>query len=655
MWKELIKNNTLENQRYYYVIFDNVKVSQGFGVVSGLTLSEPSMPIPYSQVVEKLKTHFSVDANATQSAVQQFRNHMSALNGFLASSGKTIESNVGSELASQFGAKLNAYLANLDVAPRTLKDRAVQMKTIKRIFELSAPPTASRPIGTLAETLRKLIGESGVAPKRIAKEAAMDPGTLYRWIAGATPRADTIPALRRLESRLGLSRDSLVSLSKTQANEAASTMNQPAHRARYAEMTKESMSFAYSELSASFLAEWKALFDYKVDSFPSLERHAKGQWRLIPKSMAPTYGKVAEWGKMTCPTAFIAFEKIRSFLGVVVRLPMEEGGIAWRTSPNQSLALLAHPRALGCYLQWLSERSDGIRHDGHRVFAQFIACLLRPQTGYLWQQPSVFRARLPEELRPESDDDWKKMCESSHQFLRNYIPTTTGTSRHPEEPIANLLALDDPLRPILDAIQRIQTEAASCPPGGITQARHKRDALLLALLLSNPLRMRSIASLTWLPNGQGSIRGSAEHGWRIVLQPAQLKNGGSKAGRAYNVKIADWVKPLLEEYLEEYRDTLLAGLKCDYLFVGDKEGGIWEEITHRVLKLTRRYIPGSPGFGPHAFRHLVATTWLRKNPGDFLTVAELLNDTLSTVLANYAHLRRDDSFARYEAQLSPVR
>lgn len=654
MWKNTMKINALGNQRYYHVTFNNVGVSKGFGVVSGSTILEPLMPTPYSQLIDKLKTHFSVDSDNNQSSVQQFRNHMSALNGFLAISGKSIESNVGSEFASQFETKLNVYLSNLSVAPRTIKDRAAQLKTIKRIFELSAPLASTRPIGTLAETLQKRLADSGLAPKRVAKEAAVDPGTLYRWLAGATPRADTIPALRRLEMRLGFPRDALVSLVKATTDRAA-IANKPAFRERLEELKKTRIHLPLAELSASFMGEWKSLFDYKVSSFPLLERHAKGQWRLIPKSMAATSVVVAERGGMTCPTAQMAFEKIRSFISVVTRLPVDRGGLDWETPPTQSLALLAHPRALECYLQWLSDRSDGVRHDGQRVFSQFIACLVRPQTGFLWQQPGTYREKLPEQLRPASDDEWKKMCESSHQFLRNYIPTTTGTSRHPEEPIADLLAMEEPFQAIFDAIERINAKAAACSPGGITQARHKRDALLLALLLSNPLRMRTIASLTWLPRGVGSIRGSSEHGWRIILQPAQLKNGASKAGRAYNVKIADWVKPLLEEYLEEYRDTLLKGMKCDYLFVGDKKGGIWSEITHRVLKLTRRYIPGSPGFGPHAFRHLVATTWLRKNPGDFLTVAELLNDNLSTVLANYAHLRRDDSFARYEAQVGAAR
>lgn len=56
----------------------------------------------------------------------------------------------------------------------------------------------------------------------------------------------------------------------------------------------------------------------------------------------------------------------------------------------------------------------------------------------------------------------------------------------------------------------------------------------------------------------------------------------------------------------------------------------------------------------HAFRHLVATDWLSQHPNDFLTVAELLNDKLDTVIRNYAHLKRDTSFSRYEQHINQV-
>lgn len=45
---------------------------------------------------------------------------------------------------------------------------------------------------------------------------------------------------------------------------------------------------------------------------------------------------------------------------------------------------------------------------------------------------------------------------------------------------------------------------------------------------------------------------------------------------------------------------------------------------------------------PHAFRYVIATDHLGRDPGDYLTVATLLHDKQATVLKSYGHLRVDD-------------
>lgn len=651
--------SNLENSRYSVVTGDNViEVTQFSSVFAGSNPPELLMAFPYLDLINKLKQNFSIDDSPTASAVQQYRNQLSTLNGYLAFCGKTIESNVGTELAGNFDAKVRDYLESITVAPRTRRDRRLHLQAIQKLYQASLTARHTPPPGKqcgLGARLRLLIAETGVPPQTLAKQTGVDRTTLWRWLRGATPRADTLPALRRLEVRLGLARDALVNLIEKPADEQAAAVAIPAYRLRMAERTPHNLPLPESALGASFLQEWRALFDYKISDFPPLERQSRGHWRLIPRGVSSTLSPLAQRGTMVCPTANIFIERMRTFLGVLTNLPPEKGGIAWYESPPQTLAWCAHPQALECFMQWMTSQSNGIRHNGQKVFARAVSSLLRPETGFLWQQAAVYRVRLPEGFRPASDDAWREMCAKSHKFLRDYIRSATSVSRNPEEPIANLLNSPNPLKPIRDAIVRIDTDAANSPPGSISEARHKRNALVLALLLSNPMRVRTLASLTWMPNGHGTVRGSPTEGWRIQLQPVHLKTGNSKQSRGYSVKVADWVKPMMDEYIEEYRETLLAGKASTYLLVGDEDGGIWEGLSRTVRHLTRRYIPGSPGFGPHAMRHLVATDWLRKHPGDFLTVAELLNDNLTTVLENYAHLRRDDSFSRYEAYLDSLK
>lgn len=649
-------NSYLGNSRYHPVTDDNVLEVRKFSVFASFYPLELSLKFTYLDLITNLKKHFSIEENPTSSLTQQYRNFLSTLNSYLAFCGKTVESNVGVEFGENFDSRLRDYLSNIDVAARTRRDRATQLKKIRSFYQ--GARTAVRPQidkqTALSVALQKLIANSGTPPKTLAKQSGVDPTTMRRWLNGATPRADTIAALRRLEFRLGVERDSLVELVANTSAAQAPVSTVPSHRLRMKALTEHNLTLSEATLGEVFIREWSALFDYKTTSFPLLERQSKGIWGLIPQSASPRMSALACRGTRVCPTASINLYRLRSFLGVVLNLPSEEGGIHWHEAPQVTLAWCAHPQALQCYLDWLTSRSDGIRHNGQKVFARFICSLLRPTTGFLWQQPTIFRKRLPKPYQPHDDAAWQEMCSRSHKLLRDYINTSNGISRIPQEPVSDLLALSDPLRPIYDAIKRIEADASEAVPGGVTEARHKRNALLLALLLSNPLRVRTLMSLTWLPSGHGTLRGNAKDGWRLYLDPVHFKNGKAQKNKKYSVKVADWVKPMVDSYVEEYRETLLGGISSPYLFVGDKEGAMWEGLSKTVLKLTRRYIPGSPGFSAHAMRHLVATDWLRKHPDDFLTVAELLNDKLETVLNDYAHLRRDDSFSRYESYIDSI-
>lgn len=646
--------NLLWNLRYRIPTSDNVVEATPYSSAFASSIDlELNMSFSYTQLIAALAEKFSIDNNPTSSGVQQYRNHLSTLHSFLAFCGKTSDSSVGIELNAQFDTKLRNYLDVIDVAPRTRRDRAAHLRTIRRLHQAASTGGAGvKPKQPkLSAELCRLVAQAGVAPKTLAKQAGIDTTTLSRWIKGATPREGTLPSLRRLESRLGVPRDTLVQLIERPTDTKTIPSYVPAYRQRAVARVDHKLALKEGDLGELFLQEWSSFFDYKTTAFPLLERQSKGSWRLLPSSVSPALSRLATRGVMVCPTAGIVLLRIRTFLGVIRNLAQDQGGLTLPEAPPITMAWCAHPMALSCYLQWFEMQSGGVRHNGHKSFARTVCSLLRPKTGFLWQQPDTFRHKLPESVRPKTDEDWQDMCEKSHKLLRDYMRSANELSRDPEEPIADLLSLSDPLAPIKQAIRRIEADAAEATPGGVTEARHKRNALLLALLLSNPLRLRTMMSLTWLPNGQGTLKGSPEQGWRLQLQAHHFKNGKTLKGGTYEVKVASWVKPLLDDYILEFRERLLWGNTSPYLFIAHKDGRLWTGLNKAVLKLTRRYLPGSPGFSPHAMRHLVATSWLRAHPDDFLTVAELLNDNLNTVLANYAHLRRDDSFGRYESYL----
>lgn len=57
------------------------------------------------------------------------------------------------------------------------------------------------------------------------------------------------------------------------------------------------------------------------------------------------------------------------------------------------------------------------------------------------------------------------------------------------------------------------------------------------------------------------------------------------------------------------------------------------------------------GMRLHALRHIVATVFLMRNPGQYALVAELLHDKLETVLKHYAYGKLERTFQAYEEHL----
>ncbi|PKO70219.1 MAG: hypothetical protein CVU22_02450 [Betaproteobacteria bacterium HGW-Betaproteobacteria-16] len=228
-------------------------------------------------------------------------------------------------------------------------------------------------------------------------------------------------------------------------------------------------------------------------------------------------------------------------------------------------------------------------------------------------------------------------------------------SRDPVQPIQFLLDQANPLAPVFEAMRRLRDIGNAASKGSLEEAVARRDELLLGLLLSNPLRRKNLIELTVRPDNSGTVYQSSANEWRIRLQRATFKNGkkGTQESRTYDVRVAIWLNELLTDYARHFRPLLAGASGHDNLFLS-RCGTPLNDMTHRVLELTKHLISGSGGFGPHAFRHLVASDWLRRNPGDFLTVAELLNDTLEVVLSSYAHLKQDDALTRHSNQLNEL-
>ncbi|AMG47964.1 hypothetical protein AL520_09500 [Achromobacter xylosoxidans] len=106
----------------------------------------------------------------------------------------------------------------------------------------------------------------------------------------------------------------------------------------------------------------------------------------------------------------------------------------------------------------------------------------------------------------------------------------------------------------------------------------------------------------------------------------------------------------IERYLFNFRPKLLRE-PTDLVFLAMPSHGVtehrpWEGLSRHVAKLTARYLVRCVGIRAHAFRHIVATSILKANGGDYKTAALVLNDRPVTVERHYAWLRSNDGSER---------
>lgn len=637
--------NELQNARYSFTVVNNGIRYEYIHTSSGPKW-ELELNINYMQLQETLRNQLCHDN--TDSGEQQYRNHKSTLQQFMIYVGKTDTDRIGLELKSRFDEQMADYLDSLNIKDRTKSDRRSHMNRWKSIFEsleASANGQSPKPLKDFNQALKQALLNSGLTLTELCEKSNTSKSVVSKWLRGAHPNVRSRPSINRVEKVLGLERDALANLVRNDLGAQHAHAQDIDYRRRLSHLVKQIYKLPEENISPELRNEWQLLFRHKTSELTQLKRI--DLWRLRPLAALKKLPPEACIGNLGCPTAETVWNNVLNFLGFL-RLPKTEGGYGLDVGEVQSLAILAVPELIQAFMEFKRQRSDGIKHGWHRRFAGIVSSLVKTNTGYLRQLPDYI-SRVPSSLL--LGRNWDELCDKTFELAGIWKSTSTGKSRHPDEPIRALLALPQPMAPILRAIQDIDALAAQAPSGGITQARHKRDALLLAFLLSVPLRALNFRIMKWNAFGTGHLHRTPNGQFRLRFSADEMKNH-----KPFDVPISGWLVSRIEEYIEEYRDVVNDGQRSELVFkYSNGDSDKYCTLNKRVLKLTRRHLPETPGFGIHAFRHLVATDWLMKNQNDFMTAADLLGDNLQTVIDNYAHLKKDVAFERYEKYLMAFR
>lgn len=676
----------------------SVTSTANFPAGAGITAPLPSASaaphgsISYSDLISHhlagLERRFRAEGFTEDKARQVKGNHLTAIREWIRQKGLVEGSLVGSEFDRGYTTELERHVTYLKSKPhrhkgqiirglsnRTICNRASILGQWRDSWRAKAGHGGARingkAPGTFTEIIRALVKRSGLTPGGFTRAAGVSHLRFYRWYTGLylpSDRPGVFEYLEQIKRYAGLRGGELTShIVRWRRRSLRKSAEAP--RSKYGERQRKCSAETYrlrvfpSGLKAEFDG-WVAMMTSPLEPETPLARN--GFWFVDP-----------ETGE--CPTGLRCKFALSSFFGYLC-LPAEgrhfaipegrgnaevkytvvkgegfdEGGL--------TLALLTDTSLVRQHLEFLRERAGGFYNGETEHFLNLCCALLRKETGYVRQHPE-YGARL---LPPVLAADWDERCDSAHQRFRRILRELKKNglivqSRDVEEPIDFILNDPHPMRYLYELADLMEGDLPG-PHCLHARALAYRDMFLVRFLTANPLRIKHFSRMTWRADNTGNLYQERNGSWWLRFPKDVFKNRRSlkknKLIKKYRSPLPPSLWPYVETYLWEHRPHLLGADASDYVFRPAKIGG---SVTLGTAG-TKPMAPGSlsglvrdcarvylrcMGFGPHAYRHILATDFLKNKPGGIMIAASILHDSPEMILKYYGHLQHADYFRHW--------
>jgi integrase len=635
--------------------------------VSNMTEDLASLKsVPYGEVFQHLEDRESARLEAEGLPRKRVSNFRTVRNGWMKVHGLTEDSPVGKEFGAGYAEAIERYetvLAYEGKTSQTIADRRSMMGAYREMWvDLMHSATAGVLEGDFTQALNRLIESSGMSPTHIARKAAICVLTFRNWCGGRhRPIYSSLPAVHRLEEVFGIPTGALAAKLTRRIFGGARSIRTglTGYRKHCGEVV--GLRYLLKEFTTTLQDEWGDIILFHTDAAwlrtRRLQRNSK--WRVREHDNC-------------CPTADLKRLQVSEFMGFL-SLPAdsEDPRLRGKGLPREelTLALLSDSDLIYGFLQFKRERTYLRRYNtSSYTFLVFCSSLLRPETGYLWQSPHM-GPKLP---APVPAERWHEWCERQRSIINSTQKDLMREdefrkTRDPFEPI-RLIILNNQ-HPLDTLFELAAAYEADAPPRRTTphqQAVHYQNLFLIRFATLVPLRAFNLSVLTWRRDGTGNLYQKPDGSWWVRVETSYLKNHkGAAKSRPFDVPLHSSLWPYIEELLFTHRPHLEGASVCDYVFrpsrsypsraKKDPGRAVAEAfLTRQVYTITQRYIPDCPGFSLHAFRHLVATEYIKNNPAGYAIAAAILHDKEETVRKNYAWVLPADKFGFWNDYVSTL-
>jgi hypothetical protein len=255
-------------------------------------------------------------------------------------------------------------------------------------------------------------------------------------------------------------------------------------------------------------------------------------------------------------------------------------------------------------------------------------------------------------------------------------------------PVIRYINTQHPIDSLLDLATIMQQKLNANKAMGYPQRlRMERDLCFVRMVTYQPLRILMYECLltydkNW--NTPGTDPSTTAHlykklkpeiargyVWAIRFANDDFKNKSTKKDGDYDIEFDDNLTDHIEHYLTNIRPNLQSSSEDNdsatnpRVFVPWKgeigevaanktetegEEGISEFLAEAFRRRTL-LLPGCRGFGPHNARHLVATEYIKNEPGGIEVVSAVLHDKPETVLKHYARFLPQDIAKHYTSHV----
>jgi integrase len=627
--------------------------------------------ITYHDLLKEYKKHLTETDRASL-----FPNSKTALTIYLRVNQLGYSSVVGVELTKNFSHTLAVFTESQrqdGIKPTTYGPRQSHLRSLQSFYITVVAPKLD--VSSFSDVLHGLIVDAShgmISFHRTFLRGRVTTTAFKDWYYGRhLPSAGKIDVVKEIERDLGVVEGTLVRLLPPQRY---GRPRRPKGQTTYGRRARAAQKKPYRYWNDALEAEFAEIVRYKSSPLPADgERHSKRErW-------SSTEGA-------HLPTARVHKAFFMNFFGFC-RLPADASDPYLRglgiPTEELSLALLADKEVMEAFLEFTrfrttlgadrpaaahgpeqsdagaAEVNEGKYNQSVLSFLGIASSHLREKTGYLYRHPE-FSDKLGSRMTAPT---WQKQCSDTRRRLMEihntiYEMKCSGDEEHyemgrnPEEPIREILGQKRPLLVIQEMIRTMLQEFELGNRNLLNRALLYRDILLIALLAANPLRIRQFSIMQFDKHLVRKDDGS----WWLFFRKGDFKNRQALDSH-YCVRIAPEVWPMIDRYRREFHPVLRGGEQTNYVFIAGTTGKHRKAkerslpakaLSDLVERITHAFVPDSPGFGPHAFRHIVATDIIKSDPRfGFFLASKALHDKLDTVEKAYIHLKTSEYFEPY--------